>query len=113
MKAGVLQSHGLPLFCLPFAREALGIACLAKQLLSLWHLLSIASPRRDLAKWLEMLEKLQGKTSFISARWWVKFLISQFTQTKHVKHKHEEQAQGSWSYVLFNLFLQEFFQGVL
>lgn len=113
MKAGILQSHGLPLFCLPFAREALGIACLAKHPVSLWHSLSITSPQRDLAKRLETLEKLQGKAGFISARWWVKFLISQFMQTKHVKRNREERAQGLLSYVLFNLFLQEFFQGVL
>lgn len=46
----------------------------------------IATPQCDLAKWLEMLEKLQAKTSFVSARWWFKSLIIELAQIKNVKH---------------------------
>jgi len=60
-----------------------------------------------------MLEKLQAKTSFISARWWVKFLITELAQTKNVKCNNKLRAQRLLSYALFDLFLEDFVQGAL
>lgn len=48
-----------------------------------------------------MLEKLQAKASFISARWWVKFSITEFAQTKN--GKHNKQGTDSESVVIYSV----------
>lgn len=55
--------------------------------------------------------KFQAKASFGSARWWFKSLITELAQAKNVNIN--QISQRLLLYILFNLFLYNFGQGVL